>query len=1335
MARASSTRSILSSLFSRPSTTTRLRKHDPLLTMIEELEDRRLLATGSDPFVIVDSFNQFTGNSPTVFGFGVTDLSPENADGHVSPDPKFLGLSQTNQSIDFGGIDYSGFGSEGDIGAQLIGTLSYKIGLNVGFYVNTGTATLLHDGTFSYDAEPPTTSNGPITINTAMDVASGSVYTQSPEISAYVDLVVDVTFVGAFQFAVPLVTDGVDSVPLNINTNNTLPLASINRQVADANGNPETNPDGTPIFDGTVESVGYDIFHTANEITDKIQEAQDKTEQGMVDEAKAGMEQAEGEKAAAQADMTTGEGEVSDGQQEKTSDDADSGSLQDQTFGQLITASFGPATGGLLGLQASLNAGFAEGVVDVGETLGTLAVTLPDIDLSGQQDASGNINASTDDFTPGSTQDTNRQAVALTINPTAVIPVLGAWDVSVPGVDVSGSILTYNITTALNVDQTVAATPGSVGSASVAALPENQVTFQFTDATTGAPVIVTPTVGGVAQAPSSSITFTAGESLQIQPPQDFTDSIVVTPSLTQNFTFSNDIGLDLEILGQLSILQATVSIAGQDLPELGPAYMPDPNVILSPQKLGTIFSTSFPVSSPAMALSPFDIAIPYADVAVALSSGPPPQIDATYDNPNPSVDYTVTVTNYGPDIATNVVLNDILPSQLGYTNTGSTSGVQGGPGLATLTIPSLGVGQSMPVTIDANYDSVLGGTASSSFSVTADESDPNLSNNNLPESTFVLTPVQIPGPGEFVTTEAGLRSAVAQVDDNSYPLPPEIFISPQADITLTPSLGELDITSSVVIVGGPDSLADGGYRAIIDGGGVNGTGIFNFTGNQQQAYRLENLILENGNGAGTDGYGGAISIPDGGTLTIVGSSIETNTALTGGGAGGAVYAVAGALILDDDDISGNQATVGGGLYLADETTTLTDVSMTGNSATGEGSAIEQISTPDQATLSTIQDSTFFNNQGSSGGGSIDNAPDAGSLSSTVTYEDSIFSTSATGGASAAPNFSGESAGGIPATLTSLGNNIASDGTGNLTAAGDQPNTQAGLFLSGTQIASGQSGYTVGTLSLVWTNVVGTVIFSTDSDGFIVDDGNILSLQAGQSYDTSNDTQETVSITATDATGNGVGPNNTNFQLQVVPVPQAPTSITVTSPNGINENTSVPAGPGVLGVPIGSVAVVDPDGSTSFTFLVDDPRFQVAGNATSGYNLYLKPGLSLAYLNAATIPIQITATSAAGLSFTSLYRGRQSSRPGANADRSQQLLRPAQHGWRQRGPTANIRSQRPPHRGEHTRRVHVRRQRPTISSGQWRTGTHAGPNGSTVGVSHLSASHLNRRQRSLRDRFV
>jgi len=134
---------------------------------------------------------------------------------------------------------------------------------------------------------------------------------------------------------------------------------------------------------------------------------------------------------------------------------------------------------------------------------------------------------------------------------------------------------------------------------------------------------------------------------------------------------------------------------------------------------------------------------------------------------------------------------------------------------------------------------------------------------------------------------------------------------------------------------------------------------------------------------------------------------------------------------------GNLAPVGGGLYLDDETTTLTNVNLWDNAATMAGSAIEQTNTQHHSSLCTIQNSVFFNNQNANNtGAGIDESNGSPTLSSTITYEYSAFSTMATGNLSAPANFSSESPGGAPAILTSLGNNIASDGTGNLSAAGD-----------------------------------------------------------------------------------------------------------------------------------------------------------------------------------------------------------------------------------------------------------------------------------------------------------
>ena len=175
----------------------------------------------------------------------------------------------------------------------------------------------------------------------------------------------------------------------------------------------------------------------------------------------------------------------------------------------------------------------------------------------------------------------------------------------------------------------------------------------------------TPTVNGVALPPSSSVTFIPGQTLQIQPPANFTHLITITPSLQQDFTFRNTLGLDFEILGDFQALEGDIQILGQDLGPFGPVYEDGPNALLDPQKLFS-YSWSFDVAPPASVLPNFNISIPQGDLAVTLVSEPPPEIDYSIINPTPQANYTVTVTNNGPLDATGVVLADLLPSQIQF---------------------------------------------------------------------------------------------------------------------------------------------------------------------------------------------------------------------------------------------------------------------------------------------------------------------------------------------------------------------------------------------------------------------------------------------------------------------------------------------------------------------------------------------------------------------------------------------------------------------------------------------------------------------------------------------
>ena len=84
--------------------------------------------------------------------------------------------------------------------------------------------------------------------------------------------------------------------------------------------------------------------------------------------------------------------------------------------------------------------------------------------------------------------------------------------------------------------------------------------------------------------------------------------------------------------------------------------------------------------------------------------------------------------------------------------------------------------------------------------------------------------------------------------------------------------------------------------------------------------------------------------------------------------------------------------------------------------------------------------------------------------------------------------------------------------------------------------------------------------------------------------------------------------------------EAPASVALSN-SSIAEN--------VVGGTVGNVLVTDPD-STSFTFLVSDARFQVAGTP-GAYQLRLASGVSLDYETEASVALTLTATDAGGLS--------------------------------------------------------------------------------------------------------
>jgi uncharacterized repeat protein (TIGR01451 family) len=108
------------------------------------------------------------------------------------------------------------------------------------------------------------------------------------------------------------------------------------------------------------------------------------------------------------------------------------------------------------------------------------------------------------------------------------------------------------------------------------------------------------------------------------------------------------------------------------------------------------------------------------------------------DSPDPvtvgdNLTYTITVTNRGPDAATNVVVTDTLPS--GVTFVSASSGCVHAAGVVTCNLGNIPAGGFVTITIVVTVTAP--GTISNTATVTSDTLDPNTANNSDAEPTEV----------------------------------------------------------------------------------------------------------------------------------------------------------------------------------------------------------------------------------------------------------------------------------------------------------------------------------------------------------------------------------------------------------------------------------------------------------------------------------------------------------------------------------------------------------------------------------------------------------------------
>jgi uncharacterized repeat protein (TIGR01451 family) len=144
-----------------------------------------------------------------------------------------------------------------------------------------------------------------------------------------------------------------------------------------------------------------------------------------------------------------------------------------------------------------------------------------------------------------------------------------------------------------------------------------------------------------------------------------------------------------------------------------------------------------------------------ADVAIVKSTASPvvPGEEATY---------SLTVTNHGPDTATNVVVSDPLPSGLSFVS--ASPECAEASGTVTCTVASLASGASQTFTVTANVAASADDCANlrNTATVTNDVFDPNTSNNSSSICNFerranrtitkVASRAQVPTGGQVMYT-------------------------------------------------------------------------------------------------------------------------------------------------------------------------------------------------------------------------------------------------------------------------------------------------------------------------------------------------------------------------------------------------------------------------------------------------------------------------------------------------------------------------------------------------------------------------------------------------------
>ena len=189
------------------------------------------------------------------------------------------------------------------------------------------------------------------------------------------------------------------------------------------------------------------------------------------------------------------------------------------------------------------------------------------------------------------------------------------------------------------------------------------------------------------------------------------------------------------------------------------------------------------------------------------------------DQPTPAegdtIQYTIVASNAGPDVATSLLVSDVLPAGVTYVSSSATQGTYGsGTGLWTL--PSMAVGSADTLQIVVSVDIGMHSHEIVNFAnlVGIGQGDPNLTNNSASASILVTTVVSSPTPN------APTAFALAPCRPN--PFRHEARLSFDAPVAGRVTLSIYDVSGRLVSTVLDEHVEPGSYQPRWDGRDTTG---------------------------------------------------------------------------------------------------------------------------------------------------------------------------------------------------------------------------------------------------------------------------------------------------------------------------------------------------------------------------------------------------------------------------------------------------------------------------------------------------------------------------------